>query len=88
MIDLEVVFSPLAIAGAVAGVALAVIAGSFRNETRGTIAMTAVGSALTLAAMAWANHYGGGALFSALGVGLGATLWTMASERSRRVTIR
>lgn len=88
MISPEVLFSPLAIAGAVAGVLIAVVAGRVRREAPAQTALTAAGSGLALAALAWANHYGSAPLFSALAVGLGATLWTMGTERGRRPTIR
>lgn len=83
MIDTEILFSPLAIAGAVTGVVLALIAGRFRRESAGTIVLTALGSGLALAALGWASSYGQGALFAAISVGLGATLWSRGIEQGR-----
>ena len=52
------------------------------------IVMSAFGSGIALAALAWANAFGGGPLFAAATVGLGASLWAIGNERSRRPTIR
>lgn len=90
MIDVEILLAPLAIAGFVAGVVFAVIAGRFRRDAAGNVAMTALGSGIALAALAWANEIGGGALFVAATMGLGATLWAIGNERAtnRRTIIR
>lgn len=88
MIPLEVLLSPLAIAGFVAGVAFALIAGRYRGDPAGVQAMTAIGSGLVLAGIAWANELGGGALFVATAVGLGASLWAIGNERGGRRVIR
>ena len=50
--------------------------------------MSAVGSGIALAGLAWANAFGGGPLFAAAAVGFGASLWAIGIERSRRPTIR
>jgi hypothetical protein len=88
MIAVDTLFSPLAIAGFVTGVVVAFLAGKARRDAGGVIAMSAIGSGLALAALAWANEFGGGPLFAAATVGLGATLWAIGMERSRRPTIR
>lgn len=88
MIAVDVLFSPLAIAGFVSGVVVAFLAGKARGDAGGVIVLSAIGSGLALAALAWANEFGGGPLFAAATVGLGATLWAIGMERSRRSTIR
>jgi len=88
MIPTEILFSPLAIAGFVTGVAVAFLAGRIRGDPGSVIAMACFGSGVALAGLAWANAFGGGALFAAASVGLGASLWAIANERSRRPTIR
>lgn len=88
MIPLEVIFSPLALAGFVTGVVVAFLAGRARGDPGHVIVMSAFGSGVALAALAWANAFGGGPLFAAAAVGLGASLWAIAGERSRRPTIR
>lgn len=88
MIPTEILFSPLAIAGLVAGVVVASLAGRVRGDPTHVIAMAAIGSGLALAGLAWANAYGGGALFAAASVGLGGSLWAIGIERSRRPTIQ
>ena len=88
MIPTEVLVSPLAIAGFVTGVVVAVLAGRVRRDPASVIVMSAVGSGIALAGLAWANAFGGGALFAAAAVGLGASMWAIGSERSRRPTIR
>ena len=88
MIPTEVLFSPLAIAGFVTGVVVAFLAGRVRGDPAHVIAMAAFGSGIALAGLAWANAFGGGALFAAAAVGLGASLWAIGNERSRRPTIR
>ncbi|MGH2446014.1 MAG: hypothetical protein ACRDGD_08250 [Candidatus Limnocylindria bacterium] len=88
MIEPDVLFSPLAIAGFAAGVIFALVAGMYRKDPPGLIAMSAIGSGLALAALAWANDLGDGALFAAAAVGFGASLWTIGNERSGRRTIR
>jgi hypothetical protein len=88
MIPGEVLFSPLAIAGFVTGVAVAFLAGRVRKDPANVIVMSAMGSGIALAGLAWANAFGGGALFAAAAVGLGASLWAIGTERSRRPTIR
>jgi hypothetical protein len=59
-----------------------------RRDPGNVIAMSAIGSGIALAALAWANAFGGGPLFAAAAVGLGASLWAIGLERSRRPTIR
>jgi peptidoglycan/LPS O-acetylase OafA/YrhL len=88
MIETDVIFSPLAIGGFVAGVVIAVVAGRVRGDPAEAIAVSALGSGLVLAALAWASTYGQGPLFATLAAGLGATLWQMAMDRGRRPTIR
>jgi hypothetical protein len=88
MIPSEVLFSPLAIAGFVTGVVVAFLAGRVRRDSGQVIATSAVGSGIALAGLAWANAYGGAALFAAAAVGLGASLWAIGNERSRRPTVR
>ena len=88
MIPGEILFSPLAIAGFVTGVVVAFLAGRVRKDPPSVIAMSALGSGIALAGLAWANAFGGGPLFAAAAVGLGASLWGIGTERSRRPTIR
>lgn len=88
MIPTDILFSPLAIAGFVTGVVVAVLAGRVRGDPGHVIVMSGIGSGIALAALAWANGFGGGPLFAAATVGLGASLWTIGNERSRRPTIR
>ncbi|MGI8659034.1 MAG: hypothetical protein ACR2K4_09780 [Candidatus Limnocylindria bacterium] len=88
MIPTDILFSPLAIAGFVTGVVVAVLAGRVRRDPANVIVMSAIGSGLALAALAWANAFGGGPLFAAAAVGLGASMWAIGNERSRRPTIR
>jgi hypothetical protein len=88
MIPTEVLFSPLAIAGFVTGLVVGFLAGRVRSDEPAVIAMSALGSGIALAGLAWANAFGGGPLFAAAAVGLGATLWAIGIERSRRPTIR
>jgi hypothetical protein len=88
MIPGDILFSPLAIAGFVTGVVVAVLAGRVRKDATEVIVMSALGSGLALAGLAWANEYGGGPLFAAAAVGFGASLWAIGIERSRRPTIR
>ncbi len=84
MITPDVLFDRLAIAGFATGILVALLAGRFRGESSVNIALTGFGSGLSLAALAWAIHYGDGALFAALAVGLGATLWSLGNERGKR----
>ena len=88
MIPLEVLFTPLAIAGFLTGVVVAFLAGRVRGDPPHVIVMSALGSGIALAALAWANAFGGGPLFAAAAVGLGASMWAIGNERSRRPTIR
>ena len=88
MIPVDVLLSPLAIAGFVTGVLVAFVAGRIRDDPTNVIVMSAFGSGTALAALAWANAFGGGPLFAAATVGLGASLWAIGNERSRRPTIR
>jgi hypothetical protein len=88
MIPAEVLFSPLAIAGFVTGVVVAFLAGRVRGDPGGVIVMASIGSGVALAGLAWANAFGGGPLFAAAAVGLGASLWAIAIERTRHPTIR
>jgi peptidoglycan/LPS O-acetylase OafA/YrhL len=88
MIPVDILLSPLAIAGFVTGVVVAFLAGRVRQDPPHVILMSALGSGLALAALAWANEFGGGPLFAAAAVGLGASLWAIGNERSRRPTIR
>lgn len=88
MIPGEILFSPLAIAGFVTGVVVAFLAGRVRKDPTNVIVMSALGSGIALAGLAWANAFGGGPLFAAAAVGLGASLWAIGTERSRRPTIR
>ena len=88
MIPAEVLFSPLSIAGFITGVVVAFLAGRVRGDPANVIVMSAFGSGIALAALAWANSFGGGPLFAAATVGLGASLWAIGNERSRRPTIR
>jgi len=88
MIPLDVLFTPLAIAGFITGVVVALLAGRVRGDPPNVIVMSALGSGIALAALAWANAFGGGPLFAAAAVGLGASLWAIGNERSRRPTIR
>lgn len=88
MIPTEVLFSPLAIAGFITGVVVAYLAGRVRRDPGNVIVMSALGSGIALAALAWANSFGSGALFAAAAVGLGASLWAIGTERSRHPTIR
>jgi hypothetical protein len=87
MISTDILFSPLAIAGFLTGVAVAFLAGRARQDPGAVIAKAAIGSGMTLAGIAWASAFGGGALFAALAVGFGASLSAIAIERSRRPTI-
>ena len=88
MIPTEILFSPLAIAGFVTGVVVAYLAGRVLGDPANVIAMSGIGSGVTLAGLAWANAFGGGPLFAAAAVGLGASLWAIGIERSRHPTIR
>ena len=88
MIPTEILFSPLAIAGFVTGVVVAYLAGRVRGDPANVIAMSGIGSGVALAGLAWANAFGGGPLFAAAAVGLGASLWAIGIERSRHPTIR
>ncbi len=88
MIPTEILFSPLAVAGFVTGIVVAFLAGRVRGDPANVIVMSALGSGLALAALAWANAFGGGPLFAAAAVGLGASMWAIGNERSRRPTIR
>lgn len=88
MIPTEILFSPLAIAGFVTGVVVAFLAGRVRRDPPNVIVMSALGSGIALAGLAWANAFGSGALFAAAAVGLGASLWAIGIERSRHPTIR
>lgn len=88
MIPTEVLFSPLAIAGFVTGVVVAFLAGRVRGDPGTVIVTSAVGSGIALAGLAWANAFGGGPLFAAAAVGLGASMWAIGNERSHRPTIR
>lgn len=88
MIPVDVLFSPLAIAGFVTGVIVAFLSGRVRGDPAHVMVMSGLGSGLALAALAWANAFGGGPLFAAAAVGLGASLWAIGNERSRRPTIR
>ena len=88
MIPTAILFSPLAIAGFVTGVVVAYLAGRVRGDPGQVIVMSAFGSGTALAGLAWANAFGGGPLFAAAAVGLGASLWAIGNERVRRPTIR
>ncbi len=88
MIPIDVLFTPLAIAGFITGIVVAFLAGRVRGDPSHVIVMSALGSGIALAALAWANAFGGGPLFAAAAVGLGASLWAIGNERSRRPTIR
>ena len=88
MIPVDVLFNPLAVAGFVTGVVVAFLAGKARRDPGNVIVMSAIGSGIALAALAWANAFGGGPLFAAAAVGLGASMWAIGNERSRRRTIR
>ena len=88
MIPTEILFSPLAIGGFVTGVVVAFLSGRVRGDPGHVIVTSAIGSGLALAALAWASAIGGGALFAAATVGLGASLWAIGIERSRRPSIR
>ena len=88
MIPADILFSPLAIAGFVTGVAVAFLAGRVRGDPTNVIVMSAIGSGIALAGLAWATAYGAGSLFAAAAVGLGASMWAIGNERSRRPTIR
>ncbi|MBA3586907.1 MAG: hypothetical protein H0W41_04625 [Chloroflexi bacterium] len=88
MIPTDFLFSPLAIAGFVTGVVVAYLAGRVRGDPGQVIVMSAIGSGIALAGLAWANAFGGGPLFAAAAVGLGASLWAIGTERARRPTIR
>jgi len=88
MISLDVLASPLAIAGFLTGVVVAFLAGRIRGDPGHVIFLSAVGSGVALAGLAWANEFGGGPVFAAAAVGLGASLWAIGNERSRRATIR
>jgi hypothetical protein len=69
-------------------VVVAYLAGRVRRDPGNVIVMSALGSGIALAALAWANSFGSGALFAAAAVGLGASLWAIGTERSRHPTIR
>jgi hypothetical protein len=88
MIPSHILLSPLAIAGFVTGIVVAFLAGRVRGDPGHVIVMSAIGSGIALAALAWAHAFGGGPLFAAAAVGLGASLWAIGNERSRRPTIR
>jgi hypothetical protein len=88
MIPADVLFSPLAIAGFVTGVVVAFLAGRVRRDPGSVIVLASIGSGTALAGLAWANAFGGGPLFAAAAVGLGASLWAIAIERTRHPTIR
>ena len=88
MIPVDVLLSPLAVAGFVTGVVVAYLAGRVRGDPGHVILLSAAGSGTALAALAWANAFGPGSLFAAAAMGLGASLWAIGNERSRRPTIR
>jgi 4-hydroxybenzoate polyprenyltransferase len=88
MIPVDVLLNPLAVAGFITGVVVALLAGKSRGDPAHVIVMSAIGSGIALAALAWANAFGSGPLFAAATVGLGASLWAIGNERSRRPTIR
>lgn len=84
MIPTDVLLSPLALAALVAGLLIALVAGRLRRDPPAILAMTAIGSAVALAGVAWAAELGNGALFAATAVGFGASLWAIGNERGRR----
>ncbi|MGH2417572.1 MAG: hypothetical protein ACRDFY_04500 [Candidatus Limnocylindria bacterium] len=88
MIPIEILLSPLAIGGFLTGVVVAFLAGRVRGDPANVIVLSAIGSGLALAGLAWANGFGAGPLFAAAAVGLGASMWAIGNERSRRPTIR
>ena len=88
MIPVDILFNPLAMAGFITGVVVAFLAGKSRRDPPQVIVMSAIGSGIALAALAWANAFGSGPLFAAATVGLGASLWAIGNERSRRPTSR
>ena len=88
MIPIEILLSPLAVAGFVTGLVVGFLAGRVRSDEPTVIVMSGFGSGIALAGLAWANAFGGGPLFAAAAVGLGASLWAIGTERSRRPTIR
>jgi hypothetical protein len=67
---------------------VAYLAGRVRRDPTNVIVMSAIGSGFALAGLAWARAFGGGPLFAAAAVGLGASLWAIGNERSRHPTIR
>lgn len=88
MIPVEILLSPLPIAGFLTGLVVGFLAGRVRSDEPNVVVMSALGSGIALAGLAWANAFGGGPLFAAAAVGLGASLWAIGTERSRRPTIR
>src|SRR5687767_7849251 len=64
MIPTDILFSPLAIAGFATGIVVAFLAGRIRGDPGPVIVMSAIGSGLALAGLAWANAFGGGPLFA------------------------
>jgi hypothetical protein len=62
MIPTDILFSPLAIAGFATGIVVAFLAGRVRGDPGPVIVMSAIGSGLALAGLAWANAFGGGPL--------------------------
>ena len=59
MIPIDVLFTPLAIAGFITGIVVAFLAGRVRGDPPNVIVMSALGSGIALAALAWANAFGG-----------------------------
>ena len=69
MIPVEILLSPLAIAGFLTGLVVGFLAGRVRSDEPTVIVMSAFGSGIALAGLAWANAFGGGPLFAAAAVG-------------------
>lgn len=82
---MEWLLDPLTLVVVVGLTGLAVVLGSVRGYSTLAVVLLAVGVAVSLVGLRWASVLGQEALPAALLTGLGATFWTLATERGRRV---
>jgi hypothetical protein len=80
-------FDPLAIALVVLGGGLLIAVGLVRRDRLTVIALTVSGFILTMLALRWAISTGDEATYAVLAAGIGASLATMGTERSRHARV-